>query len=85
MDGAFWLVAEHGASCAYVKNLVADPAVRVKIRRQWRSGRASVMAEDDPFARHRLIIDANGWVGHADGVFFRAAATRPASVRIELD
>jgi deazaflavin-dependent oxidoreductase (nitroreductase family) len=85
LDGAFWLVAEHGAGCAYVKNLVADPAVRVKIRRRWRSGRATVMAEDDPLARHRRIIDANGWVGRADGVFFRAAATTPASVRIELD
>ncbi len=85
LDDAFWVVAEHGTGCAYVKNLMAEPSVRVKIRRTWHSGRATVLSEDDPMVRHRRIIKANGWVGRADGVFFRAAATTPVSVRIELD
>ena len=30
MDGsAFWIVAEHGTRCDYVKNRLADPKVRV--------------------------------------------------------
>lgn len=82
---AFWVVAEHGTGCAYVKNLIAEPEVRVKIRRTWRSGRATVVPDDDPAARHRQISEANGWVGRADGVFFRASATSPVSVRVDLD
>lgn len=82
---AFWVVAEHGTGCGYVKNLTVEPAVRVKIRRMWHSGRATVVRDDDPMARHRQVIEANGWVGRADGIFFRAAATSPVSVRIDLD
>lgn len=85
LERGFWLVAEHGDGCAYVKNLRADPSVRVKIRRKWHTGRAVVRPEDDPMVRHRRIIEANGWVGRADGLFFRAGATTPVSVCIELD
>ena len=85
LGSAFWLVAVHGSDCAYVKNLMAQPAVRVKVRRTWHVGRASVVHDDDPLARHHQIVEANGWVGRADGVFFRAAATAPISVRVDLD
>jgi deazaflavin-dependent oxidoreductase (nitroreductase family) len=82
---AFWVVAVHGADSAYVKNLMAEPAVRVKVRRSWYSGRATVVPDVDPLERHHQIGAANGWVGRADGVFFRAAATKPVSVRVDLD
>jgi deazaflavin-dependent oxidoreductase (nitroreductase family) len=82
---SFWIVSEHGTSSAYVKNLVSDSAVRVKVRRTWRSGRATVVPEDDAFARHRQIVAANGLVGRLDGVFFRASASTPASVRVDFD
>lgn len=82
---AFWVVAVHGADSAYVKNLKAEPAVRVKVRRNWYSGRAAVVPDDDPLARHHQIVAANGWVGRVDGVFFRATMTTPVSVRIDLD
>jgi deazaflavin-dependent oxidoreductase (nitroreductase family) len=86
IDGsAFWLVAEHGVRCAYVQNLMAHPAVRVKVRRRWLGGTASVVPDDEPFARRRAIDRRNGLVGRADGVFFRAAASTPLSVRIDLD
>lgn len=81
----FWLVSEHGTGCAYVRNLMGDPSVRVKVRRTWHSGRATVMPDDDPMARHRRIAEANGWVGRADGVFFRKSASVPVSVRVDLD
>src|ERR671910_3141211 len=41
LDGdTLWIVAEHGRGASYVRNLEADPRVRVKIRRRWRSGTA---------------------------------------------
>ena len=82
---AFWVVAVHGTGCAYVKNLMAEPAVRVKVRRAWHPGRAVVVPDDDAMARHRQIVAANGWVGRADAVFFRASATTPVSIRVDLD
>ena len=82
---SFWVVAAHGADSAYVKNLMAEPAVRVKVRRSWFSGRATVVPDDDPLARHHQIVAANGWVGRVDSVFFRATATTPVSVRVDLD
>ena len=85
LGSAFWVVAEHGTGCNYVKNLLADPAVRVKVRRSWYAGRATVVYDDDPMARHRQIAAANGWVGRADGLFFHAAATTPISIRIDLN
>ena len=40
-DGkTFWIVAEHGHDAGYVKNLEANPQVRLKIGRRWRTGRA---------------------------------------------
>jgi deazaflavin-dependent oxidoreductase (nitroreductase family) len=85
LGSTFWVVAVHGSDSAYVKNLTAEPAVRVKMRRSWYSGRAAVVPDDDPLARHHQIVAANGWVGRADSVFFRASATTPLSVRVDLD
>jgi hypothetical protein len=86
LDGStFWLVSEHGLRCDYVKNLVANPSVRVKIRRQWRSGVASLVTEDAGLARRRQLDRANGVIGRADGLIFRASASDPVTVRIDLD
>ena len=81
----FWLVSEHGDGCGYVKNLVANPSVRVKVGRTWHSGTAHVVTEDDGLARRREIDRGNGLVGRADGVIFRASASHPVSVRIDLE
>ena len=55
----FWIVAEHGRSANYVRNLEANPSVRVKIRRglrtHWRSGVAQVLDDDDPYIRQRQL------------------------------
>jgi hypothetical protein len=77
-------VAEHGEGCDYVKNLLANPKVRVKVRRRWYSGTATVLAEDDSLARRRSLDLKNGWVGRADGVIFKASASEPPTVRIDL-
>jgi deazaflavin-dependent oxidoreductase (nitroreductase family) len=56
LDGdTFWIVAEHGRSAAYVRNLEADPRVRIKVGRRWRTGIAVLLPEDDARARQRLI------------------------------
>jgi deazaflavin-dependent oxidoreductase (nitroreductase family) len=81
----YWVVAEHGLRCAYLLNLVAEPAVRIKVRRTWHRGRATVVPEDDAWARRRALARATGVIGRADGVFFRLAASTPLSVRIALD
>jgi hypothetical protein len=52
LDGdACWIVAEHGSNASYVRNIQADPIVRKKIGRRWRTGTAHVMPDDDPRAR----------------------------------
>lgn len=84
-DGdVFWLVAEHGRGCDYVKNLTVNPQVRVKVGRHWHRGTAVVIDDDDALARRRGLDDTNGAVGRADGIVFRASASIPATVRIDL-
>lgn len=86
LDGStFWLVSEHGLRCDYVKNLVADPRVRVKVGRRWYAGRAELLQDDDGVARRRQIDSLNGMVGRADGAIFRASISQPLTVRITLD
>jgi len=85
LDGdVAWLVAEHGDRCDYVKNLLAHPEVRMKIRRRWYSGRAAVLDGDDGMARRRAIDASNGVIGWLDGLIFRAASSTPCTVRIAL-
>ena len=80
----FWLVSEHGMRCDYVRNLVANPAVRVKVGRRWLNGVATLVPDDNGLARRRQLDRANGLIGRADGVVFRASASDPVTVRIDL-
>lgn len=52
---AFWLVSEFGERSQYVRNIKADPRVRVRIRGRWHTGTAHLMPEDDPVARLRTL------------------------------
>lgn len=74
----FWLVAEHGRRAAYVRNIEADPRVRVRLRGRWRSGTGVVLPDDDPVARQRTLPRL-----HAATV--RAMSTQLVTVRIDLD
>jgi deazaflavin-dependent oxidoreductase (nitroreductase family) len=51
----FWIVTEHGYHADYVRNILADPRVRVKVGGRWRTGRAEVLAGEDPYARLRTL------------------------------
>jgi deazaflavin-dependent oxidoreductase (nitroreductase family) len=80
LDGdTLWIVAEHGRSASYVRNLEADPRVRVKIGRRWRSGTATVLADDDPRSRLRRIGRP------VNGFMVRAAGTDLLTIRVDLD
>jgi len=74
----FWIVAEMGHKAGYVRNIEADPRVRIRVRGRWRSGSAHVLDDDDPRARLRSISRLN-----AHGV--RALGTDLLVVRVDLD
>lgn len=86
LDGdTFWLIAEHGRDADYVKNLLANPRVRIEAGGAWRGGTATVLPGDDAMARRRAIERRHGVMGWLDGRVFRAAATDPLTIRIDLD
>ncbi|MEY2515086.1 MAG: hypothetical protein QOJ89_2444 [bacterium] len=74
----FWIVAEQGRKAGYVRNIEANPRVRLRIGRRWRSGTATVLTDDDPLARQHHMSRLN-----AAGV--RAMGTDLLTVRVDLD
>jgi len=46
-----WVVAEQGRHAGYVRNLEAQPDVRVCLARRWRAAHASLVPDDDAEAR----------------------------------
>jgi deazaflavin-dependent oxidoreductase (nitroreductase family) len=80
LDGdTFWLIAAHGTQSDYVRNLQAEPRVRVKARGSWRSGTAVVLTVDDTVARSRTL--PYQW----DAALGRAMGSAPLTIRIDLD
>ena len=56
LDGdTFWIVAEHGSRADYVRNIEANPRVRLRIGRRWRTGTARALPDDDPQERLSAI------------------------------
>jgi deazaflavin-dependent oxidoreductase (nitroreductase family) len=74
----FWIVAEHGRHSDYVRNIMANPRVRVRVGGTWRSGTAHVMPKDDPRARQRTLDPLNAAI-------VRLVGTDLLTVRIDLD
>ena len=78
-DGdAVWVVALHGRTAGYVRNIEADSRVRVRLRHRWIEGEAHMVPDDDAVARamrspHRM-----------DRFWVRAFAASPISIRVEL-
>ncbi|WP_411152887.1 nitroreductase/quinone reductase family protein [Streptomyces sp. A30] len=75
---SFWLVSEFGERSHYVRNIKADPRVRVRIRGRWHTGTAQLLPDDDPVARLRGLPRFNSL-----GV--RAFGTDLLTVRVDLD
>jgi deazaflavin-dependent oxidoreductase (nitroreductase family) len=83
-NGSLWLVAEHGKRAAYVRNIEANPRVRVRMRGGWRTGRAHPMPNDDVRARLRAL--SKGKPGLIlNSAVVRLMSTDPMTVRIDLD
>ena len=80
LDGdVFWLVAAHGTQADYVRNLLREPRVRIKVLGRWRSGTAVPQPADDPRARSRAL--PHRW----DAAIGRAMASSPLTIRVNLD
>jgi deazaflavin-dependent oxidoreductase (nitroreductase family) len=76
----FWIVAEHGFGAAYVKNIQANPRVRVKVgRRPWREGTAHILPDDDPHGRMRMLTRPG------NDLAVRLNATELLVLRVDLD
>lgn len=52
---SFWIVTEHGYAADYVKNIMRDRNVRVKVGGRWYEGTAHILADDDPRERLRWL------------------------------
>jgi len=79
LDGdTFWLIAVHGDQADYVRNIYADPSVRVRVGGRWRTGTAVPLPADDATARSYTL--RYQW----DAALGRRMATRPLTIRIDL-
>ena len=78
VDNQFWMVSEHGQHSHYVRNIKANPHVRVRIRGRWRTGTAHLLPADDPIARLSQLPGMNSAV-------VRLMGTDMLTIRIDLD
>ena len=87
LDGeTFWLVAQRGRSAGWVRNIEANPRVRVRVsglRTGWRTGTAHLLDGDDPQER-RILARANP-ARQLCMCTTKALDTSPLTVRIDLD
>jgi deazaflavin-dependent oxidoreductase (nitroreductase family) len=73
-----WAVAEFGRRASYVKNIEANPRVRVYVRGRWRAGTAHLLAGDDPDSRPHVLPRLNTAI-------VRLVGDELLTVRIDLD
>ncbi|MER6536681.1 nitroreductase/quinone reductase family protein [Streptomyces sp. 900105755] len=74
---SFWLVSEFGTKSQYVRNIQADPRVRVRIGGRWHSGTAHLLPDDDPIARLRTLPRGNS-------AAVKALGTQLLTIRVDL-
>jgi deazaflavin-dependent oxidoreductase (nitroreductase family) len=75
----FWIVTEHGRHAAYVKNIEANPRVRVKSGRRWHEGTAHILPDDDPYERMRRLGR------RVNDTAVRLVGTEHLVIRVDLD
>ncbi|BBX17758.1 nitroreductase [Mycolicibacterium duvalii] len=73
----FWFVSEFGERSQYIRNIKADPRVRVRINGRWHRGTAHLLPDDDAEARLRTLPSLNSF-----GV--RTFGTNLLTVRVDL-
>jgi deazaflavin-dependent oxidoreductase (nitroreductase family) len=72
------MVSDHGRHSQYVRNIEADPRVRVRIGRHWRTGTAHLMPDDDPGLRLKRLPRANG-------LLVRLLGMELLTIRVDLE
>jgi deazaflavin-dependent oxidoreductase (nitroreductase family) len=83
-EDTLWLIAQHGEHAGWVRNFQASPQIRVRLGRNWRTGTAELLPDDDVKARIRTFSDST--VGRAvTAATFRALESQPVTVRIALE
>jgi deazaflavin-dependent oxidoreductase (nitroreductase family) len=82
----FWLIAQRGHDADWVRNIKANPRVRVKVSgaHDWRTGIAHVLDQDDPRERQRILSQAN-FPRRMCMSASKALNTSPLTVRVDLD
>lgn len=84
LDGdVFWIVTEHGHSANYVRNIEANPRVRVRAGRIWRTGTARIM-DEDPETRLGKIVALNPRA-RANARIVRMTGTENLVIRVDLE
>jgi deazaflavin-dependent oxidoreductase (nitroreductase family) len=78
-----WVIAQHGRKAGWVRNLEADPSVRLLLGGQWVGGTAELVPDDDVHARARSFA-SQPVVQRMLTAMIRALETRPCSVRVTL-
>ncbi|WP_374109746.1 MULTISPECIES: nitroreductase family deazaflavin-dependent oxidoreductase [Mycobacterium] len=78
VDNQFWMVSEHGEHSDYIRNIKADPAVRVRVAGKWRNGTAHLLPDDD--AVQRL-----GNLPRLNSAMVRLMGSDLLTVRVDLD
>lgn len=84
----FWIISQRGRDTEWMRNIEANPRVRIKTqtgsRGKWRAGTAHVLDDDDPQARLRILRAGNFWRRLCLSAS-QLSTTDPLSVRIDLD
>ena len=74
----FWMVSEFGEGSQYVRNIQADPRVRVRLKGRWYPGTAVLLPEDDAHARLQSLPRGNS-------VAVAALGSNLLTIRVDLD
>lgn len=80
----FWMVTEHGGRAGYVRNIEADPHVRVKVGRRWRAGTAHFVDDPSPDAALDRIVENNP-ATRRNADIIRRVHSEMRVIRIDLD
>jgi deazaflavin-dependent oxidoreductase (nitroreductase family) len=72
-NGTFWIVAEQGRHANYVRNILANPRVRIRHKGRWHEGTARIAPDEDP-RRHTHGVN---------GLIVRLMGTELLTIRID--
>jgi deazaflavin-dependent oxidoreductase (nitroreductase family) len=81
IDGdVFWLVAVHGRRAGFVRNIEANPSVRIRHRGRWRDGTATIAPMDDEvLARFNRYGRSATSIAGIEPVLVKATVAAPLS------